>query len=69
VDQLLDNMSALELTLTDDHGATLEEISAPELAFPASANRSAPAIQFGGTTVDGREHPLFPILRTSPNRY
>jgi aryl-alcohol dehydrogenase-like predicted oxidoreductase len=69
VDQLLDNMSALELTLTDDHRATLEEISAPELAFPASANRSAPAIQFGGTTVDGREHPLFPILRTSPNRY
>lgn len=69
LDQLLDNMSALDLTLPDEHRTALDEISAPQLAFPASANHSAALIQFAGATVDGEAHPLFPILETSPNRY
>jgi aryl-alcohol dehydrogenase-like predicted oxidoreductase len=69
VDQLLDNVSALDLVLPDEQRAVLDEISAPELAFPAAANRAAPSIQFAGATVDGRQTQVFPVLATSPARY
>ena len=69
VDQLLDNVSALDLVLPDEQRAVLDQISAPELAFPASANRAAPSIQFAGAMVDGRQTQTFPVLGTSPARY
>jgi aryl-alcohol dehydrogenase-like predicted oxidoreductase len=69
VDQLLDNVSALELDLGDEHRAELDEISAPQLAFPASANHGAAMLQFGGATVDGVTAPVFPMIASSPNRY
>jgi aryl-alcohol dehydrogenase-like predicted oxidoreductase len=69
VDQLLDNISALELDLGDEHRAELDEISRPELAFPASANHSAPLLQFAGATVDGRATQPYPVIASSPNRY
>ncbi|HEX4226063.1 MAG TPA: aldo/keto reductase, partial [Pseudonocardiaceae bacterium] len=62
VEQLLDNVSALDLVLPDEQRAALDEISAPQLAFPAWANHSAGTLQFGGTTVDGQEHQVFPML-------
>ncbi|HJP76200.1 MAG TPA: aldo/keto reductase [Pseudonocardiaceae bacterium] len=69
VDQLLDNISALDLTLSAEHRAELDEISVPQLAFPASANRSAPSIQFAGANVDGVQTQQFPVLTTSTARY
>jgi aryl-alcohol dehydrogenase-like predicted oxidoreductase len=69
LDQLQDNISALDLTLSAEHRAELDEISEPELAFPASANRSASSIQFAGANVDGVQTQQFPVLTTSPNRY
>ena len=69
VDQLLDNISALDLDLGAEQRAELDQISQPELAFPASANRSAPSLQFAGATVDGQATQLFPMLASSPVRY
>ena len=69
VDQLLDNISALDLDLGAEHRARLDELSQPELAFPASANRAAPSLQFAGATVDGQATRLFPVMATSPARY
>ena len=69
VEQLLDNISALELELGAEHRAELDETSAPALAFPASANLGAAMLQFGGATVDGVTAPVFPMIASSPNRY
>lgn len=69
VDQLLDNVSALDLVLPDEQRAALDEISAPQLAFPAEPNRSAGTLQFGGATVDGQQHQAFSMLAASTNRY
>ena len=69
LNQLQDNISALGVTLTGEQRAELDEVSAPELAFPASANRGAPNIQFAGATVDGREHQPFAFLAPGTARY
>jgi len=47
----------------------LDEVSAPQLGFPVVANRTAPMLAFGGTTVDGQAWDEFPTLASSSNRY
>ena len=42
VDQLEANLAALDLTLTADQRHRLDEVSAPQLGFPAAANHLAP---------------------------
>ncbi|MEE6258149.1 aldo/keto reductase [Plantactinospora sonchi] len=57
------NLTALELTLGDDHRQRLDEVSAPRLNFPAENNAMlARMAQNGGTTVDGAPTPAYPAL-------
>jgi aryl-alcohol dehydrogenase-like predicted oxidoreductase len=70
VDQLLSNFAALELTLSAEHLAALDQVSTPSLNFPADNNRDlAPPLQFAGATVDGQAHAVSPYLAASDARY
>jgi aryl-alcohol dehydrogenase-like predicted oxidoreductase len=60
------NLGALDVTLSDAHRATLDEVSAPKLNFPAENNATlAHTLQFAGATVDGRPSAAYPALLTS----
>lgn len=66
LDQLEANLGALDATLSDDHRARLDEVSAPRLNFPAENNRLlAPRLQFAGATVDGRPTTATPLLASA----
>jgi diketogulonate reductase-like aldo/keto reductase len=67
--QLEANLTALDVMLTEDQRHRLDEVSAPQLGFPVAANRIAPMLEFGGTTVDGQAWDQFPTLASSSNRY
>ncbi|MGD1217055.1 aldo/keto reductase [Streptomyces krungchingensis] len=68
--QLETNLDALAVTLTDAQRATLDEVSAPTLDFPAENNRTLAAmLAFAGATVDGRDTVVSPLLQASPTRY
>lgn len=68
-DQFETNLDALGVTLTDEHRAALDEVSAPALNFPAENNRLlAPNLQFAGATVDGRPSMVLPMF-ASGTRY
>lgn len=70
IDQLEANLGALDVTLSADQRAALDEVSAPKLNFPAENNRTlAPTLQFAGATVDGRASTASPWLRASGVRY
>lgn len=68
--QFVNNLGALDVTLTDAQRAKLEEVSTPRLNFPADNNRLlAPSMQFAGATVDGRPSTVSPLLRVTDIRY
>jgi aryl-alcohol dehydrogenase-like predicted oxidoreductase len=70
MDQFENNLGALEVTLSAAQRATLDEVSAPKLNFPAENNRLlAPSLQFAGATVDGRPSAVSPLLRAATTRY
>jgi aryl-alcohol dehydrogenase-like predicted oxidoreductase len=70
IDQFRSNLASLEITLSPEQLAALEGPSAPSLDFPAFNNaRLGPMLGFGGTTVDGVEHPVWPALLESSARY
>ena len=67
---LEDNLSALEVTLTPEHLSALDEISAPNLNYPAPLHGSLRSmLQFAGTTVDGEPSTVYPPLLQSTVRY
>ncbi|GAB3878633.1 aldo/keto reductase [Kibdelosporangium lantanae] len=69
-DQFETNIGALDVTLTPEQRATLDEVSTPRLNFPADNNRQlAPSLQFAGATVDGRPSTASPLLHVSSTRY
>jgi aryl-alcohol dehydrogenase-like predicted oxidoreductase len=62
LDQLRANLDAIDLPLTRDQTAALDAVSAPTLNFPAPYHESfAPALAFGGMTIDGRAYPSSPL--------
>jgi diketogulonate reductase-like aldo/keto reductase len=70
VEQLRANLASLEITLTPGQLAALDEPSTPSLDFPAAITAGpGPMLGFGGTTVDGVELPVWPMLLTSSARY
>jgi aryl-alcohol dehydrogenase-like predicted oxidoreductase len=70
IEQLRSNLASLEITLTTDQLAALDEPSTPTLDFPAAiAAEITPMFGFGGATVDGVELPVWPQLLTSSARY
>jgi aryl-alcohol dehydrogenase-like predicted oxidoreductase len=70
IEQLRSNLALLEVTLTPDQLAGLDEPSTPSLNFPAAViTEMSPMVGFGGATVDGVELPVWPQLLTSSARY
>jgi hypothetical protein len=70
LDQFEANLRALDLTLTDAQRATLDEVSAPALNFPAVNNMTpVPMLQFAGATVDGTPSIVSPLLRANDAPY
>ncbi|MFC1436306.1 aldo/keto reductase [Streptacidiphilus sp. N1-3] len=70
VEHLRDNLAALRVTLTPEHLRTLDEVSAPDLNYPAPLHGDLRTmLQFAGTTVDGHTSTVYPPLLQSPVRY
>ncbi|PMS30150.1 aryl-alcohol dehydrogenase-like predicted oxidoreductase [Trinickia symbiotica] len=66
VDQLEDNLQALEVNLTAEQTATLDALTEPQLPFPIPFLRATPALHHGGTTVNGEPsqfHPFVPAKK------
>jgi aryl-alcohol dehydrogenase-like predicted oxidoreductase len=60
LDQLDDNLTALEVTLPPQAIAKLDEVSRPRLDFPAEFLAMAGGFGYGGTTIRGVTYPVFP---------
>ncbi|MDP3174394.1 MAG: aldo/keto reductase [Phenylobacterium sp.] len=58
LDQLTDNLQALEVRLTTDQLTRLNEVSTPPADFTALNMRGAMSGSFGGLTVNARTFPL-----------
>jgi aryl-alcohol dehydrogenase-like predicted oxidoreductase len=70
VEHLVANLAALEVTLTPAQVARLDEVSAPELDYPAPMRGALRAmLQFAGATVDGEASAVYPPLVQSDIRY
>ena len=53
LDQLEQNLAALDITLRDADIAALNKVSEPALNFPAPFFRMIPMFAHGGTTING----------------
>jgi hypothetical protein len=63
-------VARLEITLTPEQLAALDEPSTPSLHFPAGITaRLEPVMGFGAATVDGVELPVWPMLLTNSARH
>ena len=62
LDQLDQNLAALDVTLTEAHLAALHKVSEPTLNFPANFASAAPGFAQGGTTVNGTPSTALAII-------
>jgi len=70
IDQLEQNLAALDLTLEPSHIDALNAISQPVLNFPAGFLQNARNFMQGGTTVNGDTSQLLPFIpKTDAERY
>lgn len=70
IEQLRANLGSLDVTLTPEELAALDESSTPSLDFPAAITAGpGPMLGFGGATVDGVTLPVWPALLHSATRY
>jgi aryl-alcohol dehydrogenase-like predicted oxidoreductase len=70
LDQLEQNLAALDLTLRDNDIAALNKVSEPSLNFPAPFFRMIPLFAQGGTTVNGTASVAWPLMpQTDAERY
>ena len=53
LDQLEDNLRSLEVVLTGEELARLDELTRPTFGFPQSMQPLFPSIHNGGTTING----------------
>jgi hypothetical protein len=60
LDQLDENLAALEVKLTPKQMAGLNEASKPQLAFPADFVAAGTMFYFGGATIDGLRGEVWP---------
>jgi len=64
------NLAGLEVRLTPEQTAVLDEVSAPRLNFPYDLNRQVGAmLKYAGATVDGEPSQVYPPLLASAARY
>lgn len=61
LDQLDQNLSALDVRLTPAQLAALDKVSEPALNFPAPFFRMIPLFAQGGTTVNGQRAMVWPL--------
>jgi aryl-alcohol dehydrogenase-like predicted oxidoreductase len=70
LDQLDQNLAALDLTLDASHVDALNRVSAPALNFPAGFLQFAPSFMHAGSTVNGETSQLNPMMpKTDAERY
>jgi aryl-alcohol dehydrogenase-like predicted oxidoreductase len=70
LDQLDENLAALDVTLAPEQVAALDRASEPTLNFPALFLRWGSMMMQGGTTINGQAAPLPPMLaKFDPDRY
>jgi len=70
LDQLDQNLSALDITLASSQLAALDKVSEPSLNFPAPFFRMIPMFAQGGTTVNGTKSVVWPLApRAEDKRY
>ncbi|WP_328644608.1 aldo/keto reductase [Amycolatopsis sp. NBC_00348] len=70
LEHLTGNLAALEIALSADQLARLDDVSAPTLDYPAPMRGAQRAmLQFAGTTVDGEPSEVYPPLLQSDVRY
>ncbi|MFF4896519.1 aldo/keto reductase [Streptomyces sp. NPDC001068] len=64
------NLAALDVRLTPEQTARLDQVSAPVLGFPHDLNRQVGAmLKYAGATVDGVPSAVYPPLLGSTARY
>jgi aryl-alcohol dehydrogenase-like predicted oxidoreductase len=61
LDQLEQNLAALDITLTPDQIARLDKLSKPTLSFPMQFLNVASTFSQGGTTVNGEKSTVWPL--------
>ncbi|WP_406361220.1 aldo/keto reductase [Streptomyces sp. NBC_00715] len=70
LDHLEANLAGLDLRLTPEQTARLDEVSAPALNFPYALNHQVGAmLKYAGATVDGRPSQVYPPLLADAARY
>ena len=67
MEQLNANLTALDLTLTPEQMASLNDVSRPVLNFPADFLASAPSLAHAGTTVNGIPSQLMHLVPKDDN--
>ncbi len=65
LEQLDDNLGALDVKLTPEQVAALDEVSKPTLNFPAGFLQNAPVFMHGGITINGVAAPVSPLAPKS----
>ena len=70
LDQLEQNLAALDITLAPDEIASLDKLSQPALNFPAAFLKSAGMFLHAGATVNGEKSIVWPLApRDDAERY
>jgi diketogulonate reductase-like aldo/keto reductase len=63
--QLDDNLGALDVILQPEHLTALHAVSRPTLSFPADFLVNVANFAYGGTTINGRSSVVLPLLPQS----
>jgi aryl-alcohol dehydrogenase (NADP+) len=64
------NLAGLDVGLSDEQVRTLDDLSRPDLDYPAPLHGALRAmLQFAGSTVDGESSTVYPPLLQSDVRY
>jgi len=61
MEQLHDNVAALDVKLTAAHLADLDAQSRPKLPFPSDFIANSAGVYYGGTTINGKSAPAWPM--------
>lgn len=69
LEQLQGNLAALAISLDASQKQRLDQISTPNLEFPAMYLDSSAALQAAGSTIDGQDYATNPPLLNSTARY
>jgi aryl-alcohol dehydrogenase-like predicted oxidoreductase len=62
MEQLEANLAALDVQLSAEHLASLDELSKPKLNFPAEFLKRSPSFAHAGATVNGVGSAAFPMI-------